>query len=196
MASGSRSSDVRKGLDLIGQATRARLSRSLHDTIGPALCGAGLQLGIVSRPDDPESRQALDAARQALAETVENVRALSYETHPELASRCGLEGGLRALAQSFGCGLECSGAPAVDTGQAEGICRVAASLLVAGGPGVSLGLEARGAVFRFPAGASPDPDVLAALKWLARKARLALKYSHRDTGTTIAVRPAKERKPR
>ncbi|MEO7652093.1 MAG: ATP-binding protein, partial [Bryobacteraceae bacterium] len=79
----------------------ARLARFLHDEVAQVLSGAGLQLDILRM--DLESKAPEIAPRTAeiqdLLETVvRRIRDVSYELHPEIVERAGLQPALDMIA--------------------------------------------------------------------------------------------------
>ena len=94
--------DVVQGLDALRRTGRASVSRVLHDEIGPALCSAGLMLGLLrteARNLPPEAREWLDGLQAAMESAMEAARLLSYQADPALAGRCGLRTALEYLAR-------------------------------------------------------------------------------------------------
>lgn len=81
----------------------ARVSRRLHDRIGPCLCAAGLQLSaleqaVASEPGS-DAAEAISGLREALAEATQEVRTLSYLCDPSLVARLGLKAAAGYLAR-------------------------------------------------------------------------------------------------
>jgi hypothetical protein len=81
----------------------ARVSRRLHDRIGPSLCAAGLQLSIIEQSiaSEPGSdvAEAVAGLREALTESTQEVRTLSYLCDPSLVARLGLKAAIGYLAR-------------------------------------------------------------------------------------------------
>lgn len=81
----------------------ARVARRLHDRIGPALCAAGLQLSLIEQAFKPEpgsdAAEAVAGLREALAESVEEVRTLNYVCDPAMVGRLGLKASVAYLAR-------------------------------------------------------------------------------------------------
>jgi hypothetical protein len=81
----------------------ARVSRRLHDRIGPSLCAAGLQLSVIEQSIalDPgsDTAEAIAGLREALAESTQEVRTLSYLCDPSLVARLGLKAAISYLAR-------------------------------------------------------------------------------------------------
>jgi len=81
----------------------ARVSRRLHDRIGPSLCAAGLQLSVIEQFVAPEPgsdpAEAIAGLREALTESTQEVRTLSYLCDPSLVSRLGLKAAIGYLAR-------------------------------------------------------------------------------------------------
>jgi hypothetical protein len=72
-------------VDLVRQHLLSNIARLLHDEVGPALSGLGLQLSVWQGED--EERRCV---REALEHTVETVRTLQYLAHGGVAARFGL----------------------------------------------------------------------------------------------------------
>ncbi len=183
---------VRAGLEQIRHAERLRISRALHDQVGPSLCSAGLMVGLLrsSGAEYPSpARDLMEAIQDALESAIDVVRALSYGADPALAQRCGLRGALEFLARVHKTDLALqAGLPAWPDPQAETACRIlrdallvlpagAAPPRIASGPGR---LELSGAA-ALPAEPRAALAALAAasglrLEWLGEgaAARLAL----------------------
>ncbi len=81
----------------------ARVSRRLHDLIGPSLCAAGLQLSIIEQSLAPapggDAAEAIAGLREALTESTQEVRTLSYLCDPSLVSRLGMKAAVGYLAR-------------------------------------------------------------------------------------------------
>lgn len=91
---------VASGLEALSADSLGRVSRALHDDVGPSLCSAGLMLGLIrssSTDLPPESREMLDSIQDALESCVDSVRLLSYHSDPGLADRCGWRGAIDYL---------------------------------------------------------------------------------------------------
>lgn len=76
------------------------VTRSLHDDIGPALCGIGLQMSVLRTElsrSSPEAFELASGIQDALERAVDAVRHLNYLSDPALAERCGLGAALEAL---------------------------------------------------------------------------------------------------
>lgn len=133
------------GLEQIRRAERLRMSRALHDEVGPALCSAGLMLGMM-KEGAGETGELAEAAQKALEQAVEAVRGLSYSADPDLVKRCGARAALESLAKWHGAelasisdDLQLSGEPG------EAACRIVHdALLMQGGPGGSIETVAGG----------------------------------------------------
>jgi len=83
-----------------------RISRFLHDEIGPLLCGMGLRISMLAAQtglnQDPDVKADLESLQNSLDEAVRKVRAVSYRAEPETATRCGLRTALAALSEAVG----------------------------------------------------------------------------------------------
>jgi len=82
----------------------ARVARCLHDRVGPALCAAGLHLSLlkesVKAPSGSDAAASLAGLRQALDESTQEIRTLSYLCDPSLVARLGLKAAIGYLARS------------------------------------------------------------------------------------------------
>lgn len=85
------------------QRDLARVARRLHDRIGPSLCAAGLQLSVIEQSLAPEpgseTAEAIAGLREALTESTQEVRTLSYLCDPSLVPRLGLKAAVGYLAR-------------------------------------------------------------------------------------------------
>lgn len=119
---------MRAGLDEIRAAERVRISRALHDQIGPSLCSAGLMVGLLrSHPSDlpPMANDMLETIQDALETAIDAVRALSSSADPTLAQRCGLRGALEFLARAYKAEFVLHDAVPAWTGErADAACRI------------------------------------------------------------------------
>lgn len=82
----------------------ARIARRLHDRAGPALCAAGLQLSLIEQlvkaPPGSGRADAIAGLREALDESMNEVRILSYLCDPSLVARLGLKAAIGYLARA------------------------------------------------------------------------------------------------
>ncbi|HLY16268.1 MAG TPA: histidine kinase [Bryobacteraceae bacterium] len=89
-------------------ADRARISRLLHDRVGPQLSAAGLQLDLLSM-DAAEAGSPIAGRTREIQDTLDTamgfVRELSCELNPEAAERAGLYAALDGLAGSLRAGF-------------------------------------------------------------------------------------------
>lgn len=67
------------------RAVLSRISRLLHDEVGPTLTAVGFHLHLAEQ--DPES---LRAAASSVDLSITSLRRLSYLSHPEVAARFGI----------------------------------------------------------------------------------------------------------
>ena len=83
-----------------GQKERQRLERNLHDGAQQRLIALSLDLSRLEQRlgDDPDSRAGLDQARQEIALSLEELRAVARGIHPAIVSGHGLEVALESLA--------------------------------------------------------------------------------------------------
>ncbi|SMD27230.1 sensor histidine kinase [Kibdelosporangium aridum] len=79
---------------------RGRLSRDLHDDVGPTLAGIRLQLDAVRAklPDDAPAIELMDRAVTAIHDALGIVRRVAYRLRPPELETLGLVGALRELA--------------------------------------------------------------------------------------------------
>ncbi|MBI5280613.1 MAG: histidine kinase dimerization/phosphoacceptor domain-containing protein [Candidatus Solibacter usitatus] len=181
-----------EGQQALRRIERQRVSRILHDEVGPSLCSAGLMLGLVEAAGaalDAESRGLLDSIRSALESTVDSVRRLSYQSDPDIAARCGLESALHFLAAGENATISFPAGPAgLPAAQAEMLCLTVRDLLLAW-PGRALRLEVT------PSGllltAPPDCRLPAAprlaLEQAAAGAGLVFSCSESAEATTVSL---------
>jgi signal transduction histidine kinase len=91
-----------------------RVSRRLHDQIGPALCAAGLHLSLIEQSVCPkpgsDAAEAIAGLRDALTASTQEVRTLSYLCDPTLVTRLGLAPALGYLARAVPLDFEGLGA--------------------------------------------------------------------------------------
>lgn len=122
------SAAIFEGLEAARRAERRRMSRVLHDQIGPSLCSAGLMVGLLrSAPDEfpLQTNEMLASIQDALETTIDSIRALSYAADPALASRCGFHSALSYVARWHDCELKLASRPMVlDGASAEAACRI------------------------------------------------------------------------
>jgi len=91
---------ARERLVLGREEERRRLRRDLHDGLGPALAGHLLRLDVIARrlPPDSDAVQLVDALRDELRDTVQDVRRLVEGLRPPALDELGLGGALRKAA--------------------------------------------------------------------------------------------------
>jgi len=90
---------------LTQEEERRRLSRELHDGLGPSLAAVANRLRacrelIESNPD--EAQQELDDAAAALKGHVQDIRHLIYDLRPLAVDQLGLNGAIEQQAERFG----------------------------------------------------------------------------------------------
>lgn len=181
-----------EGQQALRRAERQRVSRILHDEVGPSLCSAGLMLGLVESAGaglDAESRSLLESIRGALESTVDSVRRLSYQSDPDIAARCGLESALQLLAAGENATIVFpSGPAAFPAAQAEVICLTVGDLLHTW-PGRALRLEVTpsGVLLTAPPDCRvPAPSGLA-LAQTAAGAGMVFAVSESAEATTVSL---------
>jgi signal transduction histidine kinase len=82
------------------QQERQRLERNLHDGAQQRLIALSLDLSMLENRlgDDPEARAQIDQARQEIAQSLEELRAVAHGLHPAVVSGHGLAVALESLA--------------------------------------------------------------------------------------------------
>ncbi len=188
------------GADEIRQQDRRRVSRRLHDDLGPTLCSAGLMVGLLRSnwPDlNRESRELLDTIQEALESAVDSVRVLSYQSDPGIVARCGLRKAIEVIAQGRPVDFTFEpGTPVWSVEQAESLCRIIGDALLAWDaserPGRLRIILGQCAVqLRAPAGELLTEAALEAVRQIAARANLWVEY--RDSSVTeLSVTPGKE----
>lgn len=178
---------MRAGLEQIREAERLRVSRALHDQIGPSLCSAGLMAGLLrSAPAElpPMANDMLEAIQDALESAIEAVRALNSIADPTLARRCGLRGALEFVARAHKAELILHPAVPDWTGERAGAaCRIVHdALLVAPAGGAAPRIECNSGLVELTAAAPLPAAPLAALAGVASAAGLRLRRLE-DGGT-------------
>jgi two-component system sensor histidine kinase UhpB len=86
----------RKAL-LAQEAERQRIARELHDEVGQVLTGVVLELEHASRRTGAQDAAQLDAAREAVRHSLDDVRRIARELRPEVLDDLGLQSALRSL---------------------------------------------------------------------------------------------------
>jgi signal transduction histidine kinase len=83
-----------------GQQERKRLERNLHDGAQQRLIALSLELGMYSAKltDDPEAQTQIQAARDEIAVSLEELRAVARGLHPAVLTGHGLGVALESLA--------------------------------------------------------------------------------------------------
>ena len=83
-----------------GDAERRRLERNLHDGAQQRLVALSLELKLLELrfAKDPEAKEAVDAARRELTESLEELRELARGIHPALVTGHGLAVALDSVA--------------------------------------------------------------------------------------------------
>ncbi|MCL4796173.1 MAG: hypothetical protein KJZ84_16555 [Bryobacteraceae bacterium] len=97
----SRSGGPAGSLDYAVASVRQRVSRVLHDDVGPSLCAAGLHLDLLASNGGAgeDWKESAEGLRAALDSALAAIRALLAENDVKLFARGGLDGGLTALAR-------------------------------------------------------------------------------------------------
>ena len=81
----------------VQEGERARIARELHDEIGQALTAVVLQLERSARRTEPPVRDEVEAAREAVRQSLEEVREIARRLRPEALDDLGLASALAAL---------------------------------------------------------------------------------------------------
>ena len=81
----------------VQEGERARIARELHDEIGQALTAVVLQLERSARRTEPPVRDEVEAAREAVRHSLEEVREIARRLRPEALDDLGLASALAAL---------------------------------------------------------------------------------------------------
>jgi signal transduction histidine kinase len=83
-----------------GQRERQRLERNLHDGAQQRLIALSLELSLLEKQiaGDPDTRARLDQARQEIAVSLDELRAVARGLHPAVLSGHGLEVALQTIA--------------------------------------------------------------------------------------------------
>jgi two-component system sensor histidine kinase UhpB len=79
------------------EGERRRIARELHDEIGQALTAVVLQLERAARRTEPSVRAEVEGAREAVRESLEEVREIARRLRPEALDDLGLRSALAAL---------------------------------------------------------------------------------------------------
>lgn len=180
------------GLEQIRHAERLRISRALHDQIGPSLCSAGLMIGLLRSSADeypPDARGLMESIQDALESAIDSVRALSYSADPALTKRCGLRGALEFLARVHKAKLALeAGLPGWPAKQAEAACRILQdALLMAPAGGAGPCIEGGAGHLSLSAAGGLNSDVRAALALAASDAGLRLEWLGEDAAAGFAL---------
>jgi hypothetical protein len=184
------------GLEQIRHAERLRISRTLHDQIGPSLCSAGLMVSLLrsgSGGTPPMAQDMLDAIQDALETAIESVRSLSYSADPALAQRCGLRGALEFLARSHRAELDLrAGLPPWPAPRAESACRILQDvLLLAAGPAAAR-LETTASGLSLAGALDLPGEARTALAALAAQAGLQLDWAAEAVPARLSLHAAPE----
>ncbi|MEU2516847.1 sensor histidine kinase [Streptomyces syringium] len=98
---------ARERMVLTREEARRTLRRDLHDSLGPALSGARLQVDTARHavPDGSAAARTLETASKDIGQAITELRRISAGLAPAALDRNGLGGALRQLADRFGRGL-------------------------------------------------------------------------------------------
>jgi two-component system sensor histidine kinase UhpB len=83
------------------EAERLRIARGLHDEVGQVLTGVLLQLDALAEADPDSRRRRIDETKDAIRQTLEEVRRIAQELRPELLEHLGLVSALTELSRTF-----------------------------------------------------------------------------------------------
>lgn len=178
-----------EGLARIRAAERERLSRRLHDRLGPLLCSAGLLAGSLRGASAASAQPCGDLIaklERALEEAVEEVRLLSQESAPGLASRRGLPGALELLARAHQAELRIEAGPAsMPAPRADALCELVRDALIVSRRPAQIDLA--GGALRIRTAPAPDAAVALALEAAARAAGFGFTLHAEPDAATIEI---------
>ncbi len=80
---------------------RDRLSRELHDETAQVLAAVNLRLGMVGERSSPDQREALDEARELVAEGIRGIRRVTGNLRPTALDHLGLTAAIRAIVRDY-----------------------------------------------------------------------------------------------
>jgi len=80
---------------------RDRLTRELHDETAQVLAAVNLRLGMVGERSSPDQREALDEARQLVAEGIRGIRRVTSNLRPTALDHLGLAAAVRAATRDY-----------------------------------------------------------------------------------------------
>lgn len=83
------------------EAERTRIARGLHDEVGQVLTGVLLQLDSLAVANDPERAAAVEETKEAVRQTLDEVRRIARELRPEMLEHLGLVSALTELSRRF-----------------------------------------------------------------------------------------------
>ncbi|MFI9307378.1 GAF domain-containing sensor histidine kinase [Streptomyces triculaminicus] len=95
---------ARERMVVTREEARRTLRHDLHDSLGPALSGARLQIDTAryAVPDGSAAAQPLETASEGIGQAIAELRRISAGLAPAALDRNGLGGALRQLADRFG----------------------------------------------------------------------------------------------
>jgi hypothetical protein len=174
------------------EAERRRISRALHDETGPLLCAAGLTAELLRGAlgaATPQQEEMFARLSGALEAAVNCVRLLSQEAAPGLASRRGLEGALRLLAEAYRTELHIPALPELPPQQTGALCELVRDVLLALEPGgARVSVDSRGV--RVEAPRPVDAEMENMFRAAARDADLEFTQRVKTGTAIIELRPA------
>ena len=80
---------------------RDRLSRELHDETAQVLAAVNLRLGMVGERSSPDQKEALDEARELVAEGIRGIRRVTGNLRPTALDHLGLAAAVRAMVRDY-----------------------------------------------------------------------------------------------
>ncbi len=185
-----------QGLEALATDSRGRVSRALHDEVGPYLCSAGLMLGLLRSAwnDLPkETRDMLDAIQDALEGCVDTVRLLSYHNDPALADRCGLRGAIDSLTRERKVRVRFPTAPPeFSPAESRFLVRLVHDVSLAWPAPHDLEVTSEGLLLTAPPGCELERSRLAALTHLGREAGFLVQCRESQSGILISVLRGRE----
>ncbi|MFC0842995.1 histidine kinase [Streptomyces noboritoensis] len=95
---------ARERMVVTREEARRALRHDLHDSLGPALSGARLQIDTArfAVPDGSAAARPLETASEGIGQAIAELRQISAGLAPAALDRNGLDGALRQLADRFG----------------------------------------------------------------------------------------------
>jgi len=83
------------------ESERLRVARGLHDEVGQVLTGVLLQLDLLATADESTRPREIEETKQAVRQTLGEVRRIARELRPEMLEQLGLASALTELSRKF-----------------------------------------------------------------------------------------------